>query len=199
MNQTDFWGTATLVDSGGENTGTCGVRSYVSTPGSYSSVISALYTDLDGTTTGVRSIPGQIDMFNGSSFTGSSANIATFSTSTILFFSSLDFNGANGVLARNVTNATTTGSTTLSYSDCFRTIINTPSAAGRIFVLPAPGGGVNAGKWWEICNKSAAQIITIQSSGGVTLATISATTAGGAGNVARIGINSAGTDYFRTQ
>ena len=103
-----------------------------------------------------------------------------------------------GILANSTINATTTGSTTLTNADAFRTVINTPSAVGRIFVLPAPSA-TNIGYWWEVCNKSASQSITINSNAGVALATISATTAGGAGNVARIGIDSAGTSYFRTQ
>ena len=103
-----------------------------------------------------------------------------------------------GILANSTINATTTGSTTLTTGQAFQTIINTPSAVGRIFVLPAPSAST-IGYWWEVCNKSASQSITINSSGGVALATITATTAGGAGNVARIGIDSAGTGYFRTQ
>lgn len=106
--------------------------------------------------------------------------------------------GQVGIIAKSTINATTTGSTTLTNADAFRTVINTPSAVGRIFVLPAPSA-TNIGYWWEVCNKSASQPITINSNAGVALATISATTAGGAGNVARIGIDSAGTSYFRTQ
>lgn len=106
--------------------------------------------------------------------------------------------GQVGIIAKSIINATTTGSTTLTNADAFRTVINTPSAVGRIFVLPAPSA-TNIGYWWEVCNKSASQSITINSNAGVALATISATTAGGAGNVARIGIDSAGTSYFRTQ
>lgn len=104
-----------------------------------------------------------------------------------------------GILANStILSSPTTGSTTLTAAQAFQTIINTPSAVGRIFVLPAPSSAL-IGYWWEVCNKSATagNTITINSNAGVALATIPVTTAGGAGNVARIAIDSAGTGYFR--
>lgn len=110
-----------------------------------------------------------------------------------------DTNVANtGVLENSSINATTTGSTTLTTLQAFQTIINTPSAAGRIFVLPT-AAVAQIGYWYAICNKSATagNIITVQSSAGVTLGTIPITTAGGAGNVAKFAVDSAGTGYYR--
>lgn len=89
MNQSQFSGTVTLVDGGGENTGTTGVRSYLVTAGSYSSVRSAMYTDIDGTTTGVRVSPNQLDMFVGASGTDTTANIASFTSSYTQFYTQL--------------------------------------------------------------------------------------------------------------
>ena len=197
MNQTQLWGKVVLVDGGGENTGSAGVYSYLGTAGSYGTVRTAIYADIDGTTTGVRVVPNEVVIFVGSSFTDTAVNIASFATSVSQFYSNLQFATSRGLLAQNVTNATTTGSTTLTSTDAFRTIINTPSASGRIFVLPAPNASL-AGYWWEVCNMSSSQLITIQSNAGVSLTTIQGASAGGVGGVARVAINNAGIGYFRS-
>jgi hypothetical protein len=106
--------------------------------------------------------------------------------------------GTTGILANSTINGVPTGSTTLTNAQAFQTIINAPSAAGRIFVLPAPSAA-NIGYWWEVCNKSGSFTITINSSAGSALATIPSSSGFAAGNVARVGIDSAGTGYFRTQ
>jgi hypothetical protein len=102
-----------------------------------------------------------------------------------------------GILEKSTINATTTGSTTLTANaNAFTTIINTPSASGRIFVLPAPTSAT-IGYWYAFCNKSTANIITINSSAGVAQITIPAGTAGGAGGYGAVAVDSAGTAYCR--
>jgi hypothetical protein len=105
--------------------------------------------------------------------------------------------GTTGILEKSSINATTTGSTTLTANaNAFTTIINTPSAAGRIFVLPAPTL-LTAGYWYAFCNKSTSNIITINSSAGVAQITIPAGLAGGAGGYGKVAVDSAGAGYFK--
>ena len=101
-----------------------------------------------------------------------------------------------GILQKSTINTTTTGSTTLTTASAFTTIINTPSASGRIFVLPAPTAGT-IGYWYAFVNKSTANIITINSSVGVAQITIPAGLAGGAGGYGKVAVDSAGSAYFR--
>lgn len=104
--------------------------------------------------------------------------------------------GTTGITENSVINTTTTGSTTILATAAFTTIINTPTAAGRIFVLPTPSAGT-IGYWYAFCNKSAGNIITINSSSGVAQITIPAGLAGGAGGYGAVAVDSAGTGYFR--
>jgi len=74
-----------------------------------------------------------------------------------------------GILETGIVNATTTGTTTLTFAtSAFRTTINTPSSAGRVFVLPTPTSA-NAGYWIAICNKSTANLISVQYPAGTTI------------------------------
>jgi len=102
-----------------------------------------------------------------------------------------------GLLENSVTNATTTGTTTLTINDAFATIINQPTAPARIFVLPAPTAGT-AGYWYAICNRATANTIAVQQPLGTTIATIPASPAlGNGGSVVRFAVNSTGASYFR--
>jgi len=104
---------------------------------------------------------------------------------------------AVGLLENSVTNATTTGTTTLSFTDAFATIINSPTAPARIFVLPAPTAGT-AGYWYAICNRATANTIAVQQPLGTTIATIPISPAlGNGGSVVRFAVNSTGASYFR--
>ena len=99
-----------------------------------------------------------------------------------------DDGSTTGILETGVINATTTGSTTLTFAtSAFRTTINTPSAAGRIFTLPTTSA-TYAGYWFGFCNKSTAYTIAIQV-GGVTIFTIPvATNATNGGSSARFAV-----------
>jgi len=102
-----------------------------------------------------------------------------------------------GLLENSVTNATTTGTTTLTIADAFATIINQPTAPARIFVLPAPTAGT-AGYWYAICNRATANTIAVQQPLGTTIATIPISPAlGNGGSVVRFAVNSTGATYFR--
>ena len=102
-----------------------------------------------------------------------------------------------GLLENSVTNATTTGTTTLTISDAFATIINQPTAPARIFVLPAPSAGT-IGYWYAICNRATANTIAVHQPLGTTIATIAASPAlGNGGSVVRFAVNSTGVSYFR--
>ena len=105
--------------------------------------------------------------------------------------------GTTGILEKSVVNAVTVGSTTLTANaNAFTTIINTPSGAGRVFVLPAASAGT-IGYWYAFCNKSTTQIITINNSIGVAQITIPAGLAGGAGGYGKVAVDSTGGAYFR--
>ena len=103
-----------------------------------------------------------------------------------------------GMLENSVINATTTGTTTLTNTtNPFATIINTPTAGTRVFVLPAPTSGI-VGYWYAICNKSTAFTIDIQYPAGTLIATIPvATNATNGGSVARFAVTAGGASYFR--
>jgi hypothetical protein len=101
-----------------------------------------------------------------------------------------------GLLENSVINATTTGTTTLTTSNAFATIINTPTAGTRIFVLPAPTAGT-AGYWYAICNKSTAFTIAVQYPALTTIFTIPvATNATNGGSVAKFAVVAGGASYF---
>ena len=101
------------------------------------------------------------------------------------------------MLENSVINATTTGTTTLTSANAFATIINTPTAGTRVFVLPAPTAGT-AGWWYAICNKSTAFTIDIQYPASTTIATIPvAPSATNGGSVARFAVVAGGASYFR--
>ena len=96
-------------------------------------------------------------------------------------------------------NTTTTGTTNnLTFAtDALKTILNTPSTSGRIFVLPTPSSPY-AGYWFAFCNKSTANTIAIQYPSGTLIATIPvATNATNGGSTARFAVFSSGTTYFR--
>jgi hypothetical protein len=102
-----------------------------------------------------------------------------------------------GLLENSVINATTTGTTTLTISNAFATIINTPTTTTRIFVLPAPTAG-SVGYWYAICNKSTAFTIAVQYPALTTIATIPvAPSATNGGSVARFAVTAGGATYFR--
>jgi hypothetical protein len=100
------------------------------------------------------------------------------------------------MLENSVVNATTTGTTTLTISDAFATIINTPTVGTRIFVLPAPTVGTT-GYWYAICNKSTAFTIAVQQPLGTTIATIPVAVATNGGSVVRFAVVADGASYFR--
>jgi hypothetical protein len=101
-----------------------------------------------------------------------------------------------GMLENSVINATTTGTTTLTIANAFATIVNTPTLAGRIFVLPAPTAG-SAGFWYAICNKSTDFTINVQYPALTTIATIPVASSGtNGGSVARFAVTAGGTSYF---
>jgi len=102
-----------------------------------------------------------------------------------------------GLLEKTALNAVTSGTTTFTIANAFQTTMNTPLAAGRIFVLPAPSAG-SIGYWYGICNKSTAQTITIQYPAATTIATIPvASSATNGGTVARFAVDFNGTSYSR--
>ena len=100
-------------------------------------------------------------------------------------------------MENSVINATTTGTTTLTTSNAFATIVNTPTAGTRIFVLPAPTAG-SVGFWYAVCNNSTAFTIAVQYPSGTTIATIPvAPSATNGGSVARFAVVAGGASYFR--
>jgi hypothetical protein len=102
-----------------------------------------------------------------------------------------------GLLENSVINATTTGTTTLTTSNAFATIVNTPTTGTRIFVLPAPTLAT-AGYWYAVCNKSTAFTIAVQYPAATTIATIPvAPSATNGGSVARFAVEAVGLSYFR--
>ena len=103
---------------------------------------------------------------------------------------------AVGLLENSVVNATTTGTTTLVFTDSFATIVNTPTAGTRIFVLPLPTASL-VGYWYAICNKSTAFTIAVQYPAGTLIATIPvAPNATNGGSVARFAVAVGGASYF---
>jgi hypothetical protein len=106
---------------------------------------------------------------------------------------------AVGMLENSIILTTpTTGTTTLTIAtNAFSTLINTPTIAGRIIILPTITIGTD-GYWYGICNKSTLQTIAVQYPGGTTIATIPvAPSATNGGSVARFAVVSGGTSYFR--
>jgi len=102
-----------------------------------------------------------------------------------------------GIIEKTAINAVTSGTTTLTTANAFQTTLNTPLAAGRIFVLPAPSGGT-VGYWYGICNKSTVNTIAIQYPAATTIATIAVSpSATNGGTVARFAVDYTGTTYSR--
>jgi hypothetical protein len=102
-----------------------------------------------------------------------------------------------GVLEKTDINTTPGGSSTLSIADAFKTTINTPSAAGRIFVLPTPTAGT-VGYWYAICNKSTSFTIAVHYPAPNIIATIPvAPSATNGGSVAKFAVDNLGITYSR--
>jgi hypothetical protein len=103
-----------------------------------------------------------------------------------------------GMLENSVINATTTGTTTLTVSNAFATIVNTPTDGTRIFVLPTPTLG-SVGYWYAICNKSTSFTIAVHYPALTTIATIPVSpSATNGGSVGRFAVDSIGNSYFTT-
>jgi len=126
-------------------------------------------------------------------FDGATTRIMTLDTSGVLGFP----NASQGILEKSTINATTTGTTTLTTASAFQTIINTPSAAGRKFILPAPTLAT-VGYWYGICNKSTTQTITVDASFNTFVYTVpvSFTTGSNTGIVVKLAVDASGTSYF---
>jgi hypothetical protein len=105
IQEQNFYSTVFHLDSGGENTGYANFRSYLSTPNVYSSVLSAMWAEVDSISTGVRTTGTAIEMFTGSGSSGSATNIAQFTTGSILSYVPLLFN-SNTAGIQNRTTAT---------------------------------------------------------------------------------------------
>jgi hypothetical protein len=119
---------------------------------------------------------------------------------TSLFSSFIKFDTARGMFSQSKIETVTTGSTTLNTSqNAYRTTINTPSAVGRQFVLPAfTIAPSSSGVWYAICNKSTLYTIEVCfPTVATTIFTIPVSPTGGAGSVARFAVDSANTAYFR--
>jgi len=139
-------------------------------------------------------------------FVANNASIASFSSgaygsgaNNCLYYKSIRFDTDAGVLEQSVINTTTTGQTNLVFNstNAYRTIINTPTASGRIFLLPSTTGQ-QVGGWFKICNKSTAFTIAVCfPTNATTIFTIPVSPTGGAGSVAKFAIDNAGTAYFR--
>jgi len=103
-----------------------------------------------------------------------------------------------GILETGIVNTTTSATnTTLSFAtNAFRTTINTPAVAGRIFTLPTTSA-TYAGYWFGICNKSTSFTIAVQVAG-VTIYTIPvATNATNGGSSVRFAVGPSPYTYFR--
>jgi hypothetical protein len=90
---------------------------------------------------------------------------------------------------------TTTGTTTLTTASAFQTIVNTPTAGTRIFVLPAPTAGT-VGYWYGICNKSTAFTIAVQYPAGTNIAVVPSAPITGAGLSVKVAVTAGGASYF---
>jgi hypothetical protein len=136
-------------------------------------------------------------------FANAFGSLMTILASLTTLFTNLTFGlsptgNQTGLLEQSVNNTTTTGTTTLTMAgDAFKTIINTPTAAGRIFVLGTPSS-TYLGYWYAICNRSTANTIAVQYPAGTTIYTIpvSTNTTNG-GSTARFAVGVSGTSYFR--
>jgi len=102
-----------------------------------------------------------------------------------------------GLLEKTAVNAVTSGTTTFTIANAFQTTINTPLAAGRIFVLPSPSAGA-IGYWYSICNKSTVNTIAVQYPAATTIGPIAVSpSATNGGTVARFAVDFNGTSYSR--
>jgi len=115
--------------------------------------------------------------------------------SEIATFVNIGTAAGTGVKDRSFEHLTTSGTTTLTTADAFRTTINTPSASGRTFVLPATTS--NVGYWYGFCNKSTTHTIGICFPDTLTtIFTIPVASNAGGGSFAKFAVNSNGTGYF---
>lgn len=143
-----------------------------------------------------------IDRFTLSIANGSAITIGNVISDPVVFSRNISTttnplnNSPVGLLENSVVNATTTGTTILTTSNAFATIINTPTLAGRIFLLPSPTSG-RPGFWYAICNKATNFTIAVQYPPGTIIATIPvAPSATNGGSVARFAVDASGTSYF---
>ena len=202
MSDSQYWARYSYYDGGGESpTYTAGFRSNLI---AVNQLNSCMYSD-DGTGAGTAGIKvsgsNVIDMFiNGTGFTDSTANVASFNSGgQILFYRPLTFSSNNGLIEKSITK-TISATTTFTTENLFLTTIISTSA-NRIITLPTLTAGSNIGYWYGICNKSSftLTIQTITSPGPppvtTTLATIGPSSATSAGNSARFAV-AAGGVYF---
>jgi hypothetical protein len=124
---------------------------------------------------------------------GATTKIMTLDTSGVLGFP----NASQGIIEKSTINGTTTGTTILDASSAFQTIINTPSASGRKFILPAPTLAT-VGYWYGFCNKSTSQTITVDASFNTFVYTVpvSFTSGSNTGIVVKLAVDASGTSYF---
>ena len=171
--------------------------------------------------TGVRVYDSTIEMFSGATKTAT-ANIASFLVNSITlnqpltltqnsnsvanftdlgitFSQNLVFPSNKGMRLNSFNQGNGTGTTNLSRTtDQFRTAINTPTASGRVFVLPVPVSPDDEGIWYGICNKSTSFTIAVQYPAGTLIATIPvATNATHGGSFARFAVGNGSINYYR--
>jgi len=144
-----------------------------------------------------------IDTFDLNISNQSAITIGNVATDPVIFRRNISTTTATattnpvGMLENSVLNATTTGTSVLTVANAFATIVNTPTAGSRIFILPAPTAGA-IGFWYAFCNKSIAFTIAVQYPSGTTIATIPvAPSATNGGSVARFAVQALGASYFR--
>jgi hypothetical protein len=143
-------------------------------------------------------IQGSSILFNSPSQFLSIGNLASLPTA--FFNSFIKFDTSRGMLEKSLIDTTTTGQTTLFFpTDVCRTRINTPSSAGRIYILPAFSASPStSGMWYAICNKSLVNTIAVCfPTNATTIFTIPVSPAGGAGSFAKFAVDTANTAYYR--
>jgi hypothetical protein len=131
---------------------------------------------------------------------GNVANDILQLASDALFNENIRFGTDAGVLEQSsILTATTTGLTNLTFNSAFayRTVINTPTASGRQFLLPSTSGQP-VGGWFAICNKSTSFTIAVCfPTTGTTIFTIPVASNAGGGSFAKFAIDANGTAWFR--
>ena len=152
---------------------------------------------------GLRVVSGNtqnIQMFSGATV-DDGVNIAEFNTSYMTFYKPLKFSGSTGVQENSIIDPTTTGSTTLTTANAYKTTIITPTSNTRIVVLPnlTPFNSDNIGIWYGICNRAttAGYVIQVQYPSATTIFTIAvAPAATNGGSFAKFAVDSNGTAYY---